>query len=117
MDRTARLFAAIAASACATGCASNPEPRDGPASAWQLGPTMPRRALAPGVAMLGQQLVVAGGFDTGASEGLEITARVDAFDVGTGTWEALPDAPVRWSHANLATVGATLYLAGGLEGT
>ncbi|HET7505542.1 MAG TPA: hypothetical protein VFK02_31195 [Kofleriaceae bacterium] len=112
----ARLVAAIAASACAAGCASNPGSHDGPQSAWQLGPAMPRRALDPGVAMLGQELVVAGGFDTGAAEGLDITARVDAFDVTKGTWRAMPDAPVAWTHGNLATVGDALYLVGGLEG-
>lgn len=78
---------------------------------------MPRRALEPGVAVFGQQVVVAGGFDTGASEGLDITARVDAFDTSVGTWSRLPDAPVRWTSSNLATAGATLYLLGGLDGT
>jgi hypothetical protein len=77
---------------------------------------MPRRALDPGVAVFGQQVVVAGGFDTSASEGLDITARVDTFDVTTGTWDRLADAPVRRTSANLATVGPTLYLLGGLEG-
>src|SRR5690349_13354771 len=89
---------------------------DAPTTAWSLGPTMPRRALAPGVAALGQQLIVAGGFDTSVREGLDITARVDAFDPATGTWGTLPDAPVRWTNSNLASVGATLYLVGGLEG-
>jgi non-specific serine/threonine protein kinase len=82
-----------------------------------MGPAMPRKALEPGVAAFGQDVVVAGGFDTGASEGLDITARVDAFDTTTGTWSSLPDAPVRWIDSNLATVGATLYLLGGLDGT
>jgi N-acetylneuraminic acid mutarotase len=77
---------------------------------------MPRRALEPGVAALGQQVVVAGGFDTSLREGLDITARVDAFDTTDGTWGALPDAPVRWTHSNLAVVGGTLYLVGGLDG-
>jgi hypothetical protein len=111
------LVAALAAGgAWSSGCATNPAAPDGPASAWSLGPTMPRRALEPGVAVLGQEVVVAGGFDTGASEGLEITARIDAFDPGVGTWERLPDAPVRWTRMNLAAVGATLYLLGGIEG-
>jgi hypothetical protein len=78
---------------------------------------MPRKALEPGVAAFGLDVVVAGGFDTGASEGLDITARVDAFDTTTGTWDRLPDAPVHWTDINLAAVGATLYLLGGLEGT
>lgn len=77
---------------------------------------MPRRALEPGVAALGQAVVVAGGFDTSVREGLDITGRVDIFDPIAGTWGTLPDAPVRWTHANLAAVGGTLYLLGGLEG-
>jgi hypothetical protein len=97
-------------------CASTPAAPDAPGSAWSLGPTMPRRALEPGVAVLGQQVVVAGGFDTSLREGLDITARVDAFDTAVSTWGTLPDLPVRWTHLNLATVGDALYLVGGLEG-
>ena len=98
--------------ACSSGTA---EP-DAAASAWSLGPTMPRRALEPGVAALGQQVVVVGGFATSLREGLDITARADAFDTTDATWTTLPDAPVRWTHSNLAAVGGTLYLLGGLDG-
>jgi len=99
-----------------SACASEPGRPDAAVSAWSLGPTMPRKALEPGVAALGQQVVVAGGFDTSLRDGLDITARVDAFDTTDGTWGALPDAPVRWTHLNLASVGGTLYLLGGLDG-
>jgi len=102
--------------ACVSGCASNPTLTDAPVSAWSPGPVMPRKALDPGVAVFGQLVVVAGGFDTGAADGLDITARVDAFDTAIGTWGRLPDAPVRWIDANLATVGPVLYLLGGLLG-
>lgn len=78
---------------------------------------MPRKALEPGVAALGQQVVVLGGFDTGLLDGLDITARTDVYDVAERTWHQEPDAPVRWTHINLAVVGTTLYLVGGLEGT
>ena len=115
MVRSPVLVAALAAGPWAA-CSSTVARPDAPASAWSLGPTMPRRALEPAVAVLGQQVVVAGGFDTSVSEGLDITARVDTFDVISGTWGALPPAPVQWTHGNLAAVGATLYLAGGLEG-
>jgi hypothetical protein len=101
----------------AAGCAKTGAGPDAPASAWSLGPAMPRRALAPGVTALGVDLVVAGGFDTSASAGQGITARVDAFDTSVGTWSALPDAPVRWTDPDLAGLGGTLYLVGGLEGT
>jgi hypothetical protein len=102
-----RSLALVALVACSSS-ASHP---DAPASAWSLGPAMPRRALDAGVATLAQQVVVAGGFD-----GAEITARVDAFDVAERAWRAVPDAPVRWTNLNLAGVGGTLYLLGGLEG-
>jgi len=98
-------------------CDSAPPLPDAGTTAWHLGPAMPRKALEPGVAALGQQVVVLGGFDTSQRDGLDITARVDVYDVADGVWRELPDAPVRWTHANLAVVGPTLYLLGGLEGT
>lgn len=112
-----RSLALVALGAAA--CASTAAAPDAPTSAFLLGPAMPRRALDPGVTALGIDLVVAGGFDTGPTEGLDITARVDEFDTVVGAWlppGTLPDAPVRWVDPNLAAIGATLYLAGGLEG-
>ncbi|MEO7733825.1 MAG: kelch repeat-containing protein [Kofleriaceae bacterium] len=117
----ARAFASLGlvASLALVGlgaCDSSTHRPDAPSSAWSV-TTMPRKALEPGVAALGQQVVVLGGFDTGARDGLDITARTDVFDVAEGTWSQLPDAPVRWTHINLAVVGTTLYLVGGLEGS
>ena len=124
--RVHRLFVvaltALAAPAVAlTACSDSPAACDGPCdaqprTAWQQGPAMPRRALDPGVVVLGQQIIVAGGFDTGASEGLHVTTRVEAFDLASETWGRLPDAPVAWTNSNLAVIGPTLYLAGGLDG-
>jgi hypothetical protein len=74
---------------------------------------MPRPALDPGVALFGQEVVVVGGVDSGAAS---ITSRIDAFDVASEIWHLLPEAPVAWTSSNVAVVGATLYLAGGLEG-
>jgi hypothetical protein len=76
---------------------------------------LPRRALAPGVAALGLQVVVAGGFEASARDGGVIAARVDALDTVTGRWVAQADAPVRWTDINLAVVGGTLYLLGGFD--
>jgi hypothetical protein len=89
---------------------------DAPATAWKLGPPLPRRALAPGVALFGQRVVVAGGLVAAAGEGGAATPRVDAFDVADEVWRPLPDAPVAWTDSNLAVIGATLYMAGGLDG-
>ena len=108
---SSRGLSIVALVVAAGGCASNPATPDAPSSAWQLGPAMPRPALHPGVALLGQQVVVAGGFDSAAG----VTARVDGFDISDATWHALPDAPVQWTDINLAVAGATLYLAGGLD--
>ncbi len=111
-----RLLFGLFALGALAACGSSTGLPDAPASAWSV-TTMPRKALEPGVAALGQQVVVLGGFDTGLLDGLDITARTDVFDVAERTWSQLPDAPVRWTHINLAVVGATLYLVGGLEGT
>lgn len=78
---------------------------------------MPGPRLEPGVTAMGQRLVVAGGFDQSAAQGLRITNQVIAFDPTTAAWSTLKPAPVEWTHANLAASGATLYLLGGQEGT
>jgi hypothetical protein len=109
----ARVAAPIAA---LTACDSAPAVPDAPASAWRLGPAMPRPALAAGVALFGQRVVVAGGFDTGADQGSHITARVDGYDRVDQVWRSLPDAPVARARPALAAVGAALYLVGGFEG-
>lgn len=101
------------------GCAEQPAPPAG--DPWSeiplpdLWPGPPRRRLEPAVTALGTELVIAGGFSTSQDEGLEITDEVLVLDTLTGAWRALPPTPVRWTHAALAAVGATLYLLGGLE--
>lgn len=92
-------------------CSSEPAHPDAPASAWSMGPAMPRRALDAAVASAGQRVVVVGGFD-----GAEVTTRVDAFDPVDDRWVSLADAPVAWTSGNLGAVGGMLYLLGGLEG-
>lgn len=77
---------------------------------------MPGRRLEPGVGSLGTRLVVAGGISTSLAEGLTITPEVLTLDTLAGTWDALPDLPVAWTHAAVAGVGTTLYVLGGLEG-
>ncbi len=78
---------------------------------------MPGPRLEPGVAAMGQRLIVAGGFDQSAAQGLRITNQVIAFDPAMNVWTSLKAAPVEWTHTNLAASGATLYLLGGQEGT
>jgi N-acetylneuraminic acid mutarotase len=96
---------------------STPPPPDGHVSQWTTGSAIPDPRLEPGVTALGQSVIVLGGFDTNVQHGLDITTRVDRFDVASQAWAGqLPDAPVAWTHIQLAGVGDEVYLLGGLEG-
>lgn len=108
MKRVA-LCAALAA--CGSP-AQNPDaaPDAGP---WQAGLALTGPRLEPGVAALGTRLVIADGFD----QNLTIVRAVNVLDTGTGAWSTLPDAPVAWTHVDLAAANGSLYLLGGLEGT
>ena len=97
-------------------CSSSAPRPDAPTTHWSLGPQVPVPRLEPGVTAMGQRLVVVGGFDTDLMAGLDITQRVDMFDPATGLWTQLPDAPVAWTHIQLAAIGTTIYLLGGLQG-
>jgi N-acetylneuraminic acid mutarotase len=81
-----------------------------------MGPVIPVPRLESGVTALGQSVVVVGGFDTDQQAGLDVTTRVDVFDTFTQTWSQLPDAPVARHHVQVAAIGTTLYLLGGLDG-
>jgi hypothetical protein len=111
-----RRFVSIAIASLAA--CSTPVTPDAPASPWRLFATLPVPRLEPGVTALGDQLVVLGGFDTSLTAGLHITTRVDVLDTlaTPPQWRSLPDAPVAWTHVQLAAIGTTLYLLGGLEG-
>lgn len=81
---------------------------------------MPGLRLEPGVTALGQRIVVAGGFYQSEADGLGITTDVIEYDMFAppgSKWRALRSAPVAWTHTNLASASATLYLLGGAEGT
>lgn len=110
------LVRMAAALSLLAACNSPPAQPDAPSSPWSMGPPLPEPRLEPGVTALGQTLVVLGGFDTDLAAGLEITAKVDAFNTLTGVWSRLPDAPVQWTHVQLASIDGTLYLLGGLAG-
>jgi len=101
---------------------STPAPTpDAPSSPWSRGPVIPVKRLEPGVTALGQRLVVLGGFDTDQQAGLDVTTRVDVLDTfepdPTRAWSTLPDAPVKRHHVQIASIGTTLYLLGGLDAT
>lgn len=99
------------------GCGSNTAPPlpDAPSSPWSMGPAIPVPRLESGVTALGQSVAVVGGFDTDQQAGLDVTTRVDLFDTFAQTWSQLPDAPVARHHVQVAAIGTTLYLLGGLD--
>jgi hypothetical protein len=97
-------------------CSSPAPVPDAPSSPWSLGPPLPSPRLEPGVTALGQRVAVVGGFDSDQQAGLDVTTHADVFDTFTMKWSALPDAPVARHHVQLAAVGTTLYLLGGLDG-
>ena len=77
------------------------------------------RRLEPGVTSIGTQLVVAGGIVDTIEEGEMITTKVEVLDttVDPPVWsEPWPDLPVSWTHIQMAAVGTTVYLLGGLSG-
>src|SRR5262252_399411 len=92
-----------------------PSMNDAPLTAWTMGPNLPLARLEPGVTALGQQLVVLGGFAPTGGGGIDVTTEVDLLDVSSGKWTQLPDAPVKRHHVQLAAIGATLFLLGGLD--
>ena len=91
-------------------------PLDAPASPWSQGSDLPIPRLEPGVTALGQSIVVIGGWDTGVEAGLQVTTRVDVYDTTQGTWSQLPDVPVARHHVQVAAIGTTVYMLGGLDG-
>lgn len=97
-------------------CGNTAATIDAPSSAWSLGPALEVPRLEAGVTGYGQTVVVVGGFYTNQEHGLLVTNRVDLFDTITSTWSKLAaDAPVARHHVQIATLGTTLYLFGGLD--
>jgi hypothetical protein len=68
--------------------------------------------LEAAAATLDDRLVIIGGFDSG----LEIVARVDAYDPAADAWTPLAPLPIAVTHANAVTAGGKLYVVGALVG-
>ena len=95
------------------GCDA-PEP-DPPGPPWTERTALGDRRLEASAAGVGSRLVVVGGF---VNEALEISRDVLEYDPFLDTWSVHPlAAPEAYTHAALASVGGTIYLLGGLEGT
>ncbi|HEY1816897.1 MAG TPA: hypothetical protein VGG74_31330 [Kofleriaceae bacterium] len=89
-----------------------PVPLDTPPTPWSTGSDVPDPRFEPGVTALGQSVAVVDGWDTPT----ELTTRVDLYDTTQGTWfPPLVDAPVARHDPQVAVIGTTLYLLGGLD--
>lgn len=71
------------------------------------------RRLEASASALGSRLAVVGGFEEST---LAISREVLLYDPFRDSWSYGPAAPEAFTHAGLASSGATLYMLGGLEG-
>jgi hypothetical protein len=112
--------------AVTTGCKDSEQPA--PEAPWQARADLPDPRLESSATALGTKLLVLGGFRTGDAEvpPLEITTDLLQFDPladPTKAWSIFTrdgkpiEGTPAWTHAALVTVGGSLYLLGGLEGT
>lgn len=99
-------------------CDESTAPPDGPASPWSsLALPDGRRRLEPAVTASGTRLVIAGGYATGMTEGLQISNEVLVYDTLADAWSTLPPLPVTRHHGALAASAGVLFALGGLEDT
>jgi len=84
------------------------------ANGWISGSPVAQGAIqeTAAVAVAGKVYLI-GGFDD--NEG--VTARVQVYDTALGTWSDGPALPQAVHHANAATDGTTIFVAGALTGT
>lgn len=110
----------------AAGCTDTEPPV--PDAPWQARADLPDPRLESSATALGTKLLVLGGFRTGAAEvpPLEITTELlqfDPFAAADKAWSPYTrntkpiEGTPAWTHAAFASVGGSLYLLGGLEGT
>jgi N-acetylneuraminic acid mutarotase len=80
---------------------------------WRAGPELPGAQTHVGVATVGGDIVLAGGFD-GAFNVWATTAAVWRWSASDAAWVAGPDLPTARSAVAAALVGTALHVAGGL---
>jgi heat shock protein HslJ/N-acetylneuraminic acid mutarotase len=82
------------------------------ADQWGAGPSMPQGTQrgASAVGVIDGRIYVAGGLRGGAVTDFSV------FDPAAGTWEELPDLPLRRDHFVGGAVGTKFVVAGGREG-
>lgn len=79
---------------------------------WQPRPSLPASRQETGVAALGGEVYVVGGFIPGGT----VVGTVEAYDPATRSWRDAGTLPQAMHHANVAAVGGKLYVVGGLTG-
>ena len=99
-----RLWAAALMVAAVVATAASAAP-----SAWETRAPMPLPRTEVSAAVVGNEIVVLGGFtiDRGASR------RVDAYSPARDTWRRLPDLPIGVHHAMAVGSGGKPYVLGG----
>ncbi len=115
---TALLFAVGCNGTAASGPgAPAPSPDAGADPRWEMRPDMPAPTRTyPGVAAVGQQVLVAGGFSTQpATRAVTLYDAVTAFDTRAGTWTTLDPMPRPIAGPNVAGVGGKLFVLGGID--
>ena len=84
-----------------------------PTSEWEsLSPLAVARSEHPAVVWEGQ-VVVAGGLIVDGSGRVSVTESVEALDLGSGEWSALPPLPAPRHHSMIAAIDERLFIIGG----
>ncbi|KAI5863863.1 galactose oxidase [Durotheca rogersii] len=85
---------------------------------WQTLPPIPRAFTHTNAAAVGSRVYVLGGLTgDGADKIWRASGDCFVYDIAAGTWAALPPMPAGQARgaAAVAVLGATIYLAGGME--
>jgi N-acetylneuraminic acid mutarotase len=95
----------------------NPTAVATPVSTWiRLAPIAGGKRQEHAVAALGGKIYVIGGFVTATGQQVAlITDTVEAYDIGSNTWETVAPLPLEIHHTVAAVVGDRLYAIGGLQ--
>ena len=81
---------------------------------WRAATRLPTPRREPGVALLGNSIVVAGGFNGASDADLDgYSGVVEAYDLTTGTWANLAALPTPRRGLVLVNVDGALYALGG----
>ena len=113
MPRSALTLVLATGLALLVGCPSPLDDDDSVLSetsaSWSMGPSLFAPLQEHAVVVRDREFIVLGGFDDQPS----IVDRVEAYDVDSGSWRALPPLPIPLHHVNAAALpDGTLVVAG-----